>query len=539
MAKGYRRLDRDQQFLLPENMRDWLPVSDPVWLVIGVVAELDTSALHAHRRTGGAGRAGFDPDMLLTLLIWAWAQGVRSSRVIERLCRRDVAFRVICAGDAPDHVTISRFRAGSAEAMEQLFAQVLALCARLGMAELGVVALDSVKIGSNASLKANHTADGLHRAAAAQAEIDLEKARKLAAAAAAEHAATDADEDALYGPDRRGDELPDELVDERSRAARIAAALKELTERNPEQQAKRQALLDEYRQRRQQHPDAKSGPIPAELRVEVLTENLATARARHQAKIDRYHARSGRRGQRPVPVEQAYKVKRTKEALDRAIAAQAARAEEPADTGRWGRPKRNITDPQSRAMPLRGGGWIQGYNCQAVTSSDGLIIATAVGNNLNDATAFTATMNKAVAAAAHIDAHRSVPPENPGIGVLLADAGYLSADNLTEPGPDRLIAVGKSHDLATAAEQHPAQGPPPPEATPVEAMAHRLRTPEGHALYKQRSHIAETPFAQAKHNLGFRHFTGCGINRAAAEFSFHAIVHNLLKAINTGRLALA
>ncbi|TSD96136.1 transposase, partial [Skermania sp. ID1734] len=72
MAKGYRRVDRDQQFLLPQDMRDWLPVSDPVWLVIGVVEGLDTRRLHAKRRTGGAGRAGYDPDMMLTLLIWAW-----------------------------------------------------------------------------------------------------------------------------------------------------------------------------------------------------------------------------------------------------------------------------------------------------------------------------------------------------------------------------------------------------------------------------------------------------------------------------------
>jgi hypothetical protein len=88
VAKGYRSVDRDQQFLLPKNMRDLLPASDPVWLVISVVAGLDTSRLHAKRRTGGAGRAGYDRDMLLILLIWAWAQGVRSSRVIEQRCQR-------------------------------------------------------------------------------------------------------------------------------------------------------------------------------------------------------------------------------------------------------------------------------------------------------------------------------------------------------------------------------------------------------------------------------------------------------------------
>ena len=113
VAKGYRLVQRDLQFLMPESMRDWLPASDPVWLVINVVAGLDTWGVHARRRTRGAGRAGYDPDMFLTLLIWTWAHGVRPSRVIERMCQRELAFRIICGGDWPDHVTIARFRAGA------------------------------------------------------------------------------------------------------------------------------------------------------------------------------------------------------------------------------------------------------------------------------------------------------------------------------------------------------------------------------------------------------------------------------------------
>ena len=600
MAKGYRLVERDQQFLLPENMRDWLPAWDPVWLVISVVAGLDTSGLHAKRRTGGAGRAGYDPDMLLTLLIWAWAHGLRSSRVIERLCQRDVAFRIICGGDRPDHVTISRFRAGAAGAMAELFSQVLVLCARLGMGQLGVVALDSVKIASDVSLGAHRSEEGLRKDAAEQAEADIDRrARELAAAAAAEHAATDAEEDARYGPDRRGDELPEELLDPRSRTARIAQALAELAADNAKREAKgqtireaqgqskreahraavaerkrgrerekrarRTAQLEAFRRRREHRAIAPMGLSPVEIRVEILTQNLAEARARHQAKIDRYNA-GARRGRRPVPIEQAYRVTRVKAALERAIAAgQAARrraravqdahqrvhaqpaatmvldkqvTDTPAADTRNREPKRNITDPQSRMMPLRRGGWLQGYNCQAVTSSDGVIIATSVGNNPSDATAFTEMIDKAVAAAALIDAHRPAAAAT-GIGVLLADAGYLSADNLTARGPDRLIAVGKHRELAAAAREHPTAGPPPPGATPIEAMAHRLRTPDGHALYTQRGHIAETPFAHAKHNLGFRRFTARGIKRATAEFSFHALVHNFFKAIGTGHLTPA
>src|SRR5258708_38081297 len=97
MAKRYRRVDRDQAFLFPADMREWLPADHPVHLVIRVVEEhLDTSAFHALRRAGGAGAAGYDPDMLVTVLVWAYAHQVASSRRIEQLCGTDVAFRLIC-----------------------------------------------------------------------------------------------------------------------------------------------------------------------------------------------------------------------------------------------------------------------------------------------------------------------------------------------------------------------------------------------------------------------------------------------------------
>src|SRR6202451_1014236 len=110
MAKGYRPVDRDQAFLLPPDMRQWLPAGHVLWRVIEAVRRLDTSGFHARRRTGGAGAAGYDPDMMVTLLVWAYAHGVASSRDMERLCRTDVAFRVICGGNLPDHVTFARFR---------------------------------------------------------------------------------------------------------------------------------------------------------------------------------------------------------------------------------------------------------------------------------------------------------------------------------------------------------------------------------------------------------------------------------------------
>src|SRR5579859_7320113 len=235
MAKGYRPVARDQQFLLPPGMREWLPGDHPVWLVIDAVAgHLDTSAFHARRRRGGAGAAGFDPDMLVCLLVWAYANRVTSSRRTGQLCRTDVAFRLICAGDVPGHVTIARFRAGFADAVPGLFAQVLILCARLGMGRVGVVALDGTKVAASASKSANRGGEGL---------------RKLAAGLAAAHAAADAAEDEQFGQGVRGDEVPAPLATPRGkaaaadRAARIARALAEL-EAGQEAAEKEQAGQD-------------------------------------------------------------------------------------------------------------------------------------------------------------------------------------------------------------------------------------------------------------------------------------------------------
>src|ERR1700750_1418165 len=95
MAKGYRPVDRDQVFLLPPDMREWLPGDHPGYLVIEALGRMDTSAFHALRRTGGAGAAGYDPDMLVAVLVWAYAHRVRSAHAMEELCRTDVALRGI------------------------------------------------------------------------------------------------------------------------------------------------------------------------------------------------------------------------------------------------------------------------------------------------------------------------------------------------------------------------------------------------------------------------------------------------------------
>ncbi|MET0757729.1 MAG: transposase [Mycobacterium sp.] len=265
-----------------------------------------------------------------------------------------------------------------------------------------------------------------------------------------------------------------------------------------------------------------------------LAKAIAAAQATHArwAGLDAAPVGQRRAGRRPVPVEQNARVRQARATLEKARAAEAARAQAEAQPAER---MANITDPQSRIQPLRGGGWLQGYNCQALTAADGLILAKDVGTSPVDNQYYLDMVDKAVAAAELITRHR---PDSTGqsgaesIGIVLSDNGYCTRENLTTPGPDRLIATGKSHDLHAAAAEHPAQGAPPEDIDPIAAMQHRLRTPQGIATYAQRSHIAETPFGHAKHNLGFRRFTSRGLARARSEWAFHAAVHNIGKIIN-------
>lgn len=525
---------RDQGFLLPPDMRQWLPEDHPVWLVIRVVDEhLDTSAFHAGRKTGGAGTAGYDPDMLLTVLVWAYAHQVTSSRRMEQLCRTDVAFRVICGGNLPDHSTLARFRAAFPGAVADLFAEVLALCARLGMGRLGTVALDGTKIAASASKSANRTEDTLAR---------------LAQETVAAHARADAEEEDLFGEGRRGDEVPQEAWSPRQRDARIAAALAGLrADREAAEQAE-QVKTEEFRQRRD--AGQRTGRSPDSAAVELAEENLARVRAARAARIaeleQRYAAGQPRRG-RPAGIDDSSRVRAAaaKVAKAKARAAGAARKAAERDKDRTP-PQRNITDPDSRLMPVRGGGFIQGYNAQNMTSEDGLVIATELTADPADCGWFEPMPGQARDAAALIGAHRPAAGAGPdpagqdhdgsgGIGLALADAGYCSEANLTCPGPDRLIATGKRRDLEKAARDQDGTGADR-GAPAIQAMRERLKTRDGIAAYRHRGHIAETPHGHIKHNMGIRQLSMRGKPRAGAEWTFICAVHNLFKALTAGHL---
>lgn len=213
MGFNFRACDRDQSFLLPPDLRDWVAEDDLAWTLIDVVEQMDLSAFVAAYRPDGRGAAAFDPRMMVTLLVYSYALGERSSRRIELACQRDVGYRVVCANQQPDHTTIARFRQRFERQLETLFLESVRLCGQAGLGKVGTVAIDGRKLSTDASLGANVTGKTVER--------DIRRWFEDAAA-------IDAAEDELYGADRRGDELPSELRGRKQRLEKLKRAKAEL-----------------------------------------------------------------------------------------------------------------------------------------------------------------------------------------------------------------------------------------------------------------------------------------------------------------------
>ena len=313
MGQSFVACDREQSFLMPPDVREWLPEGHLAWFVIDAAGEMNLDAFYAVYRRDGRSRPAYDPAMMVALLLYAYARGTRSSRQIERACEEDVAFRV-----RPDHATIARFVERHQDAIAGLFGEVLALCARSGLAKVGVIAVDGTKVHANASRNENLDYEQLAR------EI-LEEAK-----------AVDAAEDELYG-EARGDELPEEFATAQGR----------------------RGWLREAKQRLEAERAANPQPVPrgrpkrvreAKRRLEEELFTEVRANRAYEAYRARGRMKDGRRfGRPPDP----YRPPETPE-------------------GRI-----NVTDPDSRVVKgLRG--FLQGYNAQAVTNEHQVVLAAEI-----------------------------------------------------------------------------------------------------------------------------------------------------------------
>jgi transposase len=318
MGQRFVACDREQSFLMPLDVREWLAPRHLAWFVIDAVGEMDLEAFYAAYRVDGRCRPPYDPAMVIALLLDAYARAIRSSRVIERACEEDVAFRVLAARRRPDHATLARFLERHEDAIAGLLGEVLTLCARSGLAKVGVIAVDGTKVQANASRNEN---------------LDYEQ---LAREIVEEAKAVDAAEDERYGQ-ARGDELPPEFATAQGR----------------------RGWLREAKQRLEAERAAKAQPVPrsrpkrlreAKRRLEEELFTEVRANRAYEAYRARGRMKDGRRFGRPPDPDQP-----------------------PATPeGRI-----NVTDPDSRVVKgLRG--FLQGYNAQAVTNEHQVVLAAEI-----------------------------------------------------------------------------------------------------------------------------------------------------------------
>jgi transposase len=209
MAPNFIECAREQAFLMPPSLRDWVPEEHLVWTILEAVEEMDLSHFYDDYRDDGHGRPAYDPRMMVALLLYAYARGNRSSRGIEREYQEDVAYRVIRANLVPVPSTIAEFRVRHEAALAEVFTSVLSLCRRAGLVKVGVVAVDGTKIAANASRTANRSYEQIAREILAEA------------------AETDRREYELGG-EARGDELPERLRTSAGRRAALREAREEL-----------------------------------------------------------------------------------------------------------------------------------------------------------------------------------------------------------------------------------------------------------------------------------------------------------------------
>jgi transposase len=513
MGQNFIEGRREQGFLLPPDVREWLPADHLAWFVIDAVAEIDLSAFYAAYRADGHGRAAYEPALMVALVLYAFASGQRSSRAIERHCRQDVAYRVITGNLIPDHATIARFICRHEEALADLFGEVLRLCDRAGLVRPGVVSIDGTRIAGNASPEVNYEFE------------------RIAGEILAEARATDEAEDELYG-EARGDELPERLRTPegrreffrraRERPPNADADAEELGE-EPEAEAceevplefdaerivartqGREGWLREGRRQLEQHRWRHPDPISSSRRERLL---LAAERLEADAEVERR-------------ANEAYQHYRAT-ARDRLGRRPGGRAE-PYRPPELPAGKVNTTDPDSRSIPI-GFGFVQGYNAQVAVNEQQIVLATEITNSSTDFSQLDPMVTSTV-------------EELEGAGIdqlpqaVAADAGYWNEQHMDEVVADKHIPVVIPPDKGS-------RGTPRPGWTGGRYawMRNVLATEHGRRIYRKRKQTVEPLFGNTKHNNGVHRFLRRGRVKVRTEWRLLMTTHNLGK-LHRHRLA--
>jgi transposase len=436
-------VDRDTAYLLPPSVDEWLPSDHLARFVVEVIEQLDLGELT--RQYAGRGSAAHHPAVLLGLLIYGYANGVHSSRKLERATYDSVAFRYVAANTHPDHDTLATFRRRFLKEVEALFVQVLVLAREMKLLKLGHIALDGTKIDANAS---KHKALSWAHANKLEAQLRQEVQTLLALAERSDRAAL---------PD--GMDVPSEIARREERLSAIAQAKAKIEQRAAE---------------------------------------------RHEREQQEYEAKTAKRKAQ----REAGKKPRGKDP-------------EPPPAGPKDGDQVNLTDEESRIMPVSGGGFEQSYNAQAGVDTETMLVITAhVSQACNDKREIEPTLQRIAA----------LPEQLGQVQSLIADNGFYSQANVSacdDAGIEPLLALKRQEHHEPLMQRFAPDAPEPQTTHPLVQMAHRLGTQAGRALYGLRKQTVEPVFGIIKRAMGWRQMSMRGLAKAQGEWNLVTMAWNI------------
>ena len=500
--------------MIAADPRDLLPAGHLVWGLLEQAAQLDMTVFEARYRADGQGGVPYDPRMMCSLLLYCYCKGARSSREIEMATYDDVGARVICCGEHPDHASVARFVVRHEEEIRGLLPQSVTACAREGLVRVDVVAGDGTKLKASASMDATVTVAKLEEQIA---DLEALAAAEVEAWVQQHLAADDADAAVPAPRPAGGDGEPPAAVPKR--AAQTLAR-----RRHARAQADARARAAAARDQ----PKVQARVTELEQRLERKLAAAAAALAQAEARWQRWHDREaaaaarGRNvfGNKPKAPEQDRDVIRTREQVTR-IRLQLEAPAAPAGAGPDARV--NTTDPASRIMPLKKGGYDQLFNVQALATAGTQVIIAIMRH---DSPCDMDALHPLLAAARQVLAAAGITGK---ILKAVFDTGYASSANFTaDPGGTGLY-VAVTRDARQAGRSSDGRDPASVTEPGWPEMTARLATPEGQAVYKKRSPTIEPVFAQLTNRLG--HDLRYRGDLTDAELSLWAASHNILKAI--------
>ena len=502
---GYHFISSDagHAFLLPQDIREWLPAEHLCWKTLDAVGKMDLSAFMAGYRPDGQGQAAYHPAVMVALVLYCYGKGIRSSRNIEAACWDDVGARIITANHRVDHATIARFIGRHRPAIDGLFVQVLALCVREGLVDPGAAAIDGSVMDGNASLDSNRSLERLETvilqceaAIAALLEETLARAQRC-----------ESEEGYEPPPDRAGRSGPARLCRLTDRLTRARAARDRLYQRalrSPGQDAEKVAAAERMVARAEQ----------------AVSEAVAIAQARFEAHArrtlaDRAAGLHGTTGRPPVAVERKTVVVRQRARLARTTAwLERVRNPRPIPSHSA---RASLTDPDSRLLPGKHGGFLQGYNLQISCARNQLLLAIELHDNPADMAALVPMVN-------HSRDNCTAAGMMQQVQAWLADNGYASTANFEALSLFPLLVAVTGGKPVDPSEAGPAKPVPPGWSH----IADRLSTPDGQKLYRRRAALVEPGFAQLFQRFG-RYLNHRGADGVGTEIKLLGTVHNLSK----------